>query len=176
MNIKRPEDKFDVSLKNLGIAMGSFMGGRSETRIRLQEVPVVPVDFTSEYPSTCVLLGIWNILTAQRRSLRMRLGKFGKCCGDSHSTTVSSLNCGPISVSSHSSNLRSASSGTNVSTEALQISGIITNLLETNLICRARPDCLCDSDWQCARGDSCYPHRATRQAAGNAAGEPAWNG
>lgn len=65
MNIKPPEEKFDVSLKNLGIAMGSFMGGRSETRIRLQEVPVVPVDFTSEYPSTCVLLGVWNILTAQ---------------------------------------------------------------------------------------------------------------
>ena len=66
MNIEPPEEKFDVSLKNLGIAMGSFMGGRSETRIRLQEVPVVPVDFTSVYPSACVLLGIWNILTAQR--------------------------------------------------------------------------------------------------------------
>ena len=68
MNIERPEDKFEVSLKNLGIAMGSFMGGRSETRVRLQEVPVVPVDFTSEYPSTCVLLGLWNILTAKSLS------------------------------------------------------------------------------------------------------------
>jgi hypothetical protein len=49
MNIERPEEKFDVSLKNLGIAM-------------------VPVDFTSEYPSTCVLLGLWGILTASRLS------------------------------------------------------------------------------------------------------------
>jgi hypothetical protein len=66
MNIERPGEKFDVSLKNLGIAMGSFLGGRSETRLRLQEVPVVPVDFTSEYPSACVLLGLWQILTAKR--------------------------------------------------------------------------------------------------------------
>ncbi len=68
MKIKPPEEKFNVSRKNLGIAMGSFMGGRSETRLRLQEVPVVPVDFTSEYPSTCVLLGLWNILTARSLS------------------------------------------------------------------------------------------------------------
>ena len=70
MNINRPEEKFDVSLKNLGIAMASFLGGRSETRVRLQEVPVVPVDFTSEYPSTCVLLGIWNVVTAQSLTFR----------------------------------------------------------------------------------------------------------
>ncbi len=68
MNIEPPEEKFNVSNKNLGIAMESFMGGRSETRIRLQEVPVVPVDFTSEYPSTCVLLGLWDVLIAKRLS------------------------------------------------------------------------------------------------------------
>jgi hypothetical protein len=65
MNIEKPGEKFNVSPQRLGIAMGSFLGGRSETRIRLQEVPVVPVDFTSEYPSTCVLLGLWNIVTAK---------------------------------------------------------------------------------------------------------------
>jgi hypothetical protein len=70
MKIEPPEEKFSVSRKNLGIAMGSFMGGRSETRLRLQEVPVVPVDFTSEYPSTCVLLGLWDILTAKSLSFR----------------------------------------------------------------------------------------------------------
>lgn len=68
MNIEPPEEKFTVSNRNLGIAMESFMGGRSETRIRLQEVPVVPVDFTSEYPSICVLLGLWGILTAKNLS------------------------------------------------------------------------------------------------------------
>jgi hypothetical protein len=70
MNIEPPQERFNVSNRNLGIAMGSFMGGRSETRVRLQEVPVVPVDFTSEYPSTCVLLGLWDILTAKGLSFR----------------------------------------------------------------------------------------------------------
>jgi hypothetical protein len=70
MNVEPPEEKFTVSNRNLGIAMESFMGGRSETRIRLQEVPVVPVDFTSEYPSTCVMLGLWDILTAKKLSFR----------------------------------------------------------------------------------------------------------
>jgi hypothetical protein len=68
MDIQPPDEKFNVSRRNLGIAMGSFMGGRSETRLRLQEVPVVPVDFTSEYPTTCVLLGLWDILTAKSLS------------------------------------------------------------------------------------------------------------
>ena len=68
MNIEPPEEKFNVSNEHLGIAMEGFMGGRSETRIRLEEVPVVPVDFTSEYPSTCVLLGLWDILTAKNLS------------------------------------------------------------------------------------------------------------
>jgi hypothetical protein len=68
MGIQPPDEKFKVSRKNLGIAMGSFMGGRSETRLRLEEVPVVPVDFTSEYPTTCVLLGLWDILTAKSLS------------------------------------------------------------------------------------------------------------
>ncbi len=65
MNITRPEQKFGVSPRILGIAMESYMGGRSETRVRLAEVPVVPVDFTSEYPSTCVLLKLWEVVTAE---------------------------------------------------------------------------------------------------------------
>jgi len=65
MHIITPERKFNVSPKNLGIAMESYFGGRSETRVRAQEVPVVPVDFTSEYPSTCALLDLWEIVTAE---------------------------------------------------------------------------------------------------------------
>jgi hypothetical protein len=65
MNIVTPEQKFNVSPRNLGIAMESYFGGRAETRVRAQEVPVVPVDFTSEYPSTCALLKLWEIVTAQ---------------------------------------------------------------------------------------------------------------
>jgi len=64
MGIIRPADKFKISLKDLGIAMQTYYGGRSETRIRCTEVPVVPVDFTSEYPTCCALLGLFDVLTA----------------------------------------------------------------------------------------------------------------
>lgn len=65
MGIKRPAKKFTIPNEILGIAMESYFGGRSETRIRHAELPVVPVDFTSEYPSTCVLLELMEILTAE---------------------------------------------------------------------------------------------------------------
>jgi hypothetical protein len=64
MGIIRPADKFMVSPKYLAIAMQSYYGGRSETRIRCTEVPVVPVDFTSEYPTCCALLDLFDVLTA----------------------------------------------------------------------------------------------------------------
>src|SRR5439155_15634287 len=65
MGIRKPSEKFKVSSKELGIAMQSYYGGRSETRIRCAEVPVVPVDFTSEYPTCCALLGLFDVLTAE---------------------------------------------------------------------------------------------------------------
>ena len=55
LGITKPAEKFRPSEKNLGIAMQSFYGGRSETRIRGVEVPVAPLDFTSEYPTCCAL-------------------------------------------------------------------------------------------------------------------------
>jgi hypothetical protein len=48
-----------------GITLQSYAGGRSEARIRCAEVPVVPVDFTSQYPTCCALLGLFNVLTAE---------------------------------------------------------------------------------------------------------------
>jgi hypothetical protein len=68
MGIVRPAEKFAVPDEILGIAMQSYYGGRSETRIRCADVPVVPVDFTSEYPSCCALLGLFDVLTAKRVS------------------------------------------------------------------------------------------------------------
>src|SRR5438477_5852788 len=65
MGVTRPAEKSKVSKKELGIAMQSYYGGRSETRIRCAEVPVVPVDFTSEYPTCCALLGLFDVLTAK---------------------------------------------------------------------------------------------------------------
>jgi hypothetical protein len=65
MGIVRPAEKFQLSERELGIAMQTYYGGRSETRIRCAEVPVVPVDFTSEYPTCCALLGLFDVLTAK---------------------------------------------------------------------------------------------------------------
>src|SRR6266566_6135836 len=64
MGIRKPAEKFKLSNKELGISMQTYYGGRSETRIRWAEVPVVPVDFTSEYPTSCALLGLFDVLTA----------------------------------------------------------------------------------------------------------------
>ncbi len=67
MGIQEPLAKFnDIRPRIHGIAMSAYFGGRAECRIRRWPVPVVPVDLTSEYPSVDALLGIWNILTAQR--------------------------------------------------------------------------------------------------------------
>jgi len=65
MGIIRPAEKFKIAPKYHGIAMQTYYGGRSETRIRCTEVPVVPVDFTSEYPTCCALLDLFEILTAE---------------------------------------------------------------------------------------------------------------
>ncbi|MGA9972665.1 MAG: hypothetical protein WBQ07_20190 [Candidatus Acidiferrales bacterium] len=67
MGIEEPFTKFSSIRPRIhGIAMSAYFGGRAECRIRRWPVPVVPVDLTSEYPSVDALLGIWNILTAQR--------------------------------------------------------------------------------------------------------------
>jgi len=65
MGITTPAQKFKLSPTKLGIAMQTYYGGRSETHVRCAEVPVVPVDFTSEYPTCCALLGLFNVLTAK---------------------------------------------------------------------------------------------------------------
>jgi hypothetical protein len=67
MGIEEPFTKFsNIRPRIHGIAMSAYFGGRAECRIRRWPVPVVPVDLTSEYPSVDALLGIWDILTAQR--------------------------------------------------------------------------------------------------------------
>jgi hypothetical protein len=64
MGIRQPSQKFDLSDKTLARCMQAYYGGRSEIRIRHQEVPVVVCDTTSEYPSVAGLLGLWPLLTA----------------------------------------------------------------------------------------------------------------
>jgi hypothetical protein len=64
MGIKQPAQKFSLPDEVLGKCMQAYYGGRSEIRIRHQEVPVVVCDTTSEYPSVAGLLGLWPLLTA----------------------------------------------------------------------------------------------------------------
>jgi hypothetical protein len=66
MGIVPPELKFQMTNTKLAPWIQSYYGGRSECRIRHEIVPVVPVDFTSEYPSCCANLGLFEILTAAR--------------------------------------------------------------------------------------------------------------
>jgi hypothetical protein len=64
MRIKEPLQKFRLRDAVLGKCMQAYYGGRSEIRIRHQEVPIVVCDTTSEYPSVAALLNLWPVLTA----------------------------------------------------------------------------------------------------------------
>jgi hypothetical protein len=66
MRIRQPNEKFKIPDHILGKCMQAYYGGRSEIRIRHQEVPVVVCDTTSEYPSVAVLLRLWVLLTASK--------------------------------------------------------------------------------------------------------------
>jgi hypothetical protein len=64
MRVKEPSRKFALPDEILGNCMQAYYGGRSEIRIRHQEVPVVVCDTTSEYPSVAGLLKLWPVLIA----------------------------------------------------------------------------------------------------------------
>lgn len=65
MEIAHPKAQFQVSDKNLGVAMQGYYGGRAECRIRKTSVPVVHTDFTSQYPTVNALLENWPVLKAK---------------------------------------------------------------------------------------------------------------
>lgn len=62
MRIKQPAKKFNLPDEINGKCMQAYYGGRSEIRIRHQEMPVVVCDTTSEYPSVAALLSLWSLL------------------------------------------------------------------------------------------------------------------
>jgi hypothetical protein len=66
MNVTTPAQKFTIPDHYFGKCMQAYYGGRSEIRIRHQEMPIVVCDATSEYPSVAVLLKLWNLLTAAK--------------------------------------------------------------------------------------------------------------
>jgi hypothetical protein len=60
-----PARKFDLDDRTLGICMQSYYGGRAEVRIRQTVVPIVCLDFLSQYSCVDILLGLWEVLTAE---------------------------------------------------------------------------------------------------------------
>ena len=66
MRVVQPARKFNLSGEVLGRCMQGYYGGRSEVRIRHQEMPVVVCDTTSEYPSVAGLLNLWSVLIAAK--------------------------------------------------------------------------------------------------------------
>ena len=66
LNIAYPSKKVTNAYVEYGIFMQSYYGGRAECRIRNWEVPVLLVDFMSQYPTVNELLNNWSVLTARR--------------------------------------------------------------------------------------------------------------
>jgi hypothetical protein len=64
MRIKQPKHKFNLPDEVSGKCMQAYYGGRSEIRVRHEEMPGVVCDTTSEYPSVAALLNLWAQLIA----------------------------------------------------------------------------------------------------------------
>jgi hypothetical protein len=65
MNIIPPKEKFaDVSPKDNGIGMNGYYGGRAEVHIRRTKVPIMRLDFLSQYPTVNTLIRNEDILKA----------------------------------------------------------------------------------------------------------------
>lgn len=66
----RLESQPDFPEEVMGFAMTSFYGGRSECRIRRTPVPVTYVDVKSMYPTVSALLGLQDLMAADRVEVR----------------------------------------------------------------------------------------------------------
>ncbi|HVR87941.1 MAG TPA: hypothetical protein VHG53_00155 [Candidatus Limnocylindria bacterium] len=81
---RQPDFPKDV----LGIAMQAYVGGRAETRIRKEPVPVRYCDFRSMYPTVCALMGAWPLLTAERIEVRDAIAKVRRLLSGVNPSTV----------------------------------------------------------------------------------------
>lgn len=52
-----------ISNEVLGYVTTAYIGGRSEVKIRKTPVPITLLDFTSMYPTMCILMGLWGFIT-----------------------------------------------------------------------------------------------------------------
>ncbi len=62
----RLEHQPGFSKQTLGRSMVAYYGGRSESHIRRQIVPVTYLDVLSMYPTVCALMGLWAFIIANR--------------------------------------------------------------------------------------------------------------
>jgi len=69
MGIVPPSEKFSLSNQELGICMQAYFGGRAEVHIRRRRVPVMLLDFVSQYSSVNTLMKNFEILTADKVTL-----------------------------------------------------------------------------------------------------------
>ncbi len=70
MNLIKPMEKFQETATPyvLGASMQAYYGGRAECHIRRTAVPILKLDFLSQYPSINTLLGNWPVLIAKSLS------------------------------------------------------------------------------------------------------------
>ncbi|HYK94349.1 MAG TPA: hypothetical protein VE011_00560 [Candidatus Dormibacteraeota bacterium] len=61
-----PAERSAVSVPRLGQATTAYYGGRAGTQIRAVPLPVRYLDYTSMYPTVFALLGLWDLVTAER--------------------------------------------------------------------------------------------------------------
>jgi len=64
MNIMPPLEKFKVPDEILGVTFQGYWGGRAAANIRRTRVPVMRLDFVSQYCTVNTLLSNWEVLTA----------------------------------------------------------------------------------------------------------------
>lgn len=59
------EKNFDnlISYQVLGYVTTTYIGGRSEVKIRKIPVRITLLDFTSMYPTMCILMNLWDFMT-----------------------------------------------------------------------------------------------------------------
>jgi hypothetical protein len=66
LSTEKPSERFSkFSAKNQGIAMAAYFGGRAEVHVRRTKVPILRLDFLSQYPTVNTLMGNWDVLTAE---------------------------------------------------------------------------------------------------------------
>lgn len=56
----------NVSLETMGLLMTTYIGARSEVRLRHIDVLVKYLDFLSMYPTVCILLNLWPFVIAEQ--------------------------------------------------------------------------------------------------------------